>query len=145
MRQKWARIIALVTAMIILLLAAVFALMQNPIDPPGITEDMESRSSTERLETIVLDPHRIEAGRRVYQQQSCARCHSIAGNGNPRSPLDGVGERRNTEELRDWIIGANALQGVLPERVFELKQDFSNLAPDNLDLLVIYIQSLPPE
>ena len=39
-------------------------------------------------------------------QQACARCHSIAGKGNPRRPLDGVGARRNAAELRDWNIGA---------------------------------------
>ena len=40
---------------------------------------------------------------RLDTKQGCARCHSIAGRGNPRSPLDGVGARLSAVEIRRWI------------------------------------------
>jgi mono/diheme cytochrome c family protein len=91
-------------------------------------------------ESGATDPERIAAGRRVYQQQTCARCHYLAGSGNPRNPLDGVGARRSPEELRDWIIGSAAVRELLPERVIKLKQAYQ-LSDDELDALVIYLQS----
>ena len=92
-------------------------------------------------EAVAPDRERIEAGRHVYQQQTCARCHSIAGAGNPRNSLDGVGARRTPEELRDWILGSGAVQELLPERIFKLKQAYQ-FSDDELDALVIYLQSL---
>ncbi len=73
---------------------------------------------------------------------NCARCRSIAGRGNPRSPLDGVGTRHNAEALQDWTIGADALREALPEGIFRLKQTHQELLADDLDALVIYLQSL---
>lgn len=145
MREKWARRVAFLTGLPVLLLAIAFAIIQNPVETPDLIASSERSPPTEALEFVVFDPDRIEAGRQVYRQQVCARCHSVAGQGNPRNPLDGVGARRTAEELRDWIIGAEALQGELPERAFKLKQAYTELSGDNLDALVIYMQSLRPE
>ncbi len=144
MREQWARRIALLTGLLILLLAIVFAITQNPVETTAPTAYGEQLPSTDDVAAIVLDPQRVEAGRLVYQQQACARCHSIAGEGTGRNPLDGVGARRNAEELRDWIIGADNLEGVLAERAFEQKQAHKELPDDDLDALVIYMQSLRP-
>ncbi|MBS3935835.1 MAG: hypothetical protein KGZ43_06655 [Sulfuritalea sp.] len=35
MREQWARRIALLTGLLVLMLAAMFAVMQNPIEPPA--------------------------------------------------------------------------------------------------------------
>ena len=142
MREQWARRIALLTGQLVLLLAVTFAVIQNPIETPDTTERREPASPTDLLESIALDPERIETGRQVYKQQTCARCHSIAGEGNPRNPLDDVGARRTAEELRAWITGADALQGALPGRAFKLKRAYRELSDDDLDALVIYMQSL---
>ena len=132
MREKWARRIALLTGLLVLLLAVTFALIQNPTETPA----------TKQPEFIALDPKRIEAGQQIYKQQTCARCHSIAGQGSPRNSLDGVGARRTALELREWIIGADALQGELPAYASKLKQTYRELPSDDLDALVIYMQSL---
>ena len=91
-----------------------------------------------------LDPKRIEAGQQIYKQQTCARCHSIAGQGNPRNSLDGVGARRTALELRDWIIGADVLHGELSTYASGVKQAYRKLPSDDLDALIIYMQSLRP-
>ena len=132
MREKWARRIVLLTALIVLLLAFVFARIQNP----------GQVSSTERKPSVVLDSKRIETGRQIYQQQGCGFCHSIAGQGNPRNPLDGVGTKRSASELRDFITGADTLQGVLTTSIRKMKQRYIELSADELDALVIYMKSL---
>lgn len=38
MREQWARRIAFLTVLLVLLLAATFAVTQNPIEIPGATE-----------------------------------------------------------------------------------------------------------
>ena len=144
MREKWARRIALLTGLLVLLLAVTFALIQNPTETPVITESREQPPSIKQRELIALDPKRIEAGQQIYKQQTCVRCHSIAGQGNPRNSLDGVGARRTALELRDWIIGADVLQEELPEYASKLKQAYKELPGDDLDALVTYMQSLRP-
>ena len=133
--------IALFTGLVVLVLAGAFAVIQNPIETAGITEIMAPGPLGVSPEPVAPGRERIEAGRHVYQQQTCARCHSIAGAGNPRNSLDGVGARRTPEELRDWILGSGAVQELLPERIFKLKQAYQ-LSDDELDALVIYLQSL---
>ncbi|MCF6282652.1 MAG: cytochrome c [Candidatus Polarisedimenticolaceae bacterium] len=142
MREQWARRIALLTGQLVLLLSIAFAVIQNPGETSDTTESRGQAPPLERLESITLDPERIEAGRQIYKRQSCARCHSIAGEGNSRNPLDDVSVKSTAEELRDWITGADALQGVLPAHVFRLKQRYSALPGDDLDALIIYMQSL---
>lgn len=142
MREQWARRIAILTGMLVLLLAVIFAFIQNPLETSDTKTNKEQSFYTEQLEPAVLNPERIEAGRQVYKQQTCARCHSIAGHGNPRYPLDGVGARRTALELRDWITGEDVLQEELPEYASKLKQRYRELPVDDLDALVIYMQSL---
>ena len=52
-----------------------------------ITKSKEQKS-------VDIVPEKTEAGRNIYNQQGCARCHSIGGKGNPRNPLDNIGNNR---------------------------------------------------
>lgn len=142
MREKWARRIVFLTALIVLLLAFVFARIQNPGQVTDTVNNKKQVPSSELRQPIVLDLKRIEAGRQIYGQQSCALCHSIAGQGNPRNPLDGVGAKHTANELRNFITGADTLQGFLPENIRKMKQGYRKLLDDDLDNLVIYMQSL---
>jgi len=142
MREKWARRIVVLTALIVLLLAFVFARIQNPGQSFDTTKSREQLSSTELKQSVILDSKRIETGRQIYMQQSCGFCHSIAGQGNPRNPLDGVGKKRTASELRNFITGADTLQGVLTTSIRKMKQKYKELPDDELDALIIYMQSL---
>ena len=130
MREKWARRIVFLTALIVIVLAFVFARIQNP------------DKLTELKQPVVIDSKRIETGGQIYQQQSCGFCHSIAGQGNPRNPLDGVGKKRTASELRNFITGADTLQGLLTTSIRKRKQRYRELSVEELDALVIYMQSL---
>lgn len=81
----------------------------------------------------------LAAGREVYEKQSCSVCHSIAGEGSPRSPLDGVGSRLDADEIRLWIVNPQeARPGVR-------KPAFDDLPDAEVDALVAYLQSLTDE
>lgn len=142
MREKLARLIAILTGLMVLLLAIAFAAIQNPELTQAPVVSAEKVLPPVYTESIVLNPEHIKAGHLVYQQQACALCHSIAGEGNIRNPLDGVGTRRTPEELRNWIVGADVLEGTIPQRAFKMKQDFKELPDHELDMLVTYMQSL---
>ena len=142
MREKWARRIVLLTALIVLLLAFVFARIQNPDQITDRTKSGEQFSSFDRKPSVVLNSKAIERGRQIYEQQGCGFCHSIAGQGNPRNPLDGVGNKRNASELRNFIIGSDTLEGLLPTGIRKMKQKYKELSADDLDALVVYMQSL---
>jgi mono/diheme cytochrome c family protein len=144
MREKWARRIALLTSLLILVLAVIFSLIQNPATTTGAANKSVKTPYVNLQKLAVLNPEHIEAGRQVYKQQACARCHSIAGKGNSRNPLDGVGVRRTADELRNWIIGADAIQGSVPVGILKLKKSYRELSDYDLDSLVVYMQSLRP-
>ncbi len=117
MREIWARRIVLLTALLVGLLAILFSYIQNPSSPTATTNRNTQAPATALTQNVVPTSPRIAAGWQIYQHQGCARCHAIAGEGNPRNPLDGVGEKHSAAELRDFILGADALQGVLPENI----------------------------
>lgn len=81
-------------------------------------------------------PADLVRGHKVYDDQGCAACHSVAGVGNRRHPLDGVGARLPEETLRLWIV---APQQIAPK---VRKQAFDNLSPEDLAALVAYLRSL---
>ncbi len=80
----------------------------------------------------------IELGKEVYLAQRCQTCHSIAGAGSRRYPLDDVGSRLSEADIRQWIV---APQKVDPK---VKKKAFDKLPADQLDALVAYLLSLKP-
>ena len=80
------------------------------------------------------------AGETVYATQKCRMCHSIAGNGNPKGPLDGVA-KRGAAAIREWIVDAPTMAlktGATrkpPMKAFALSKD-------DLDALVAYLMTL---
>lgn len=143
MRELWARRIVLFTALIVILLAIVFARIQNPADSKRVKEQHPTSMLASRLpQAVVLDKIRVEAGRNIYTQQNCSLCHSISGEGNPYNPLDSVGKKRSVNELRQFITGADSVQALLPENVKNFKQRYKNIPEDELDALIVYMQSL---
>ena len=87
----------------------------------------------------------IATGRSVFETQGCMLCHSIAGKGNPRSPLDGVGGRYSAEAIRQWILAPVELKNKLPARAFQAKQTYRHLPVEELDALVAYLKNLKKE
>ena len=138
MREKWAIFVVLLTGLMVLLLAVVFALIQNPTKPTDVTVSLPN----DVPDVIVVEPESLDKGRQIYTQQACSFCHSIAGQGNPRYPLDSIATKYNTAEIRNRIVGIDASQSDLPERVRKIKQGYKKLSDDDTKALVVYMQSL---
>lgn len=137
MREIIARLVCLAATALVVVLAHVFAVRHNPgaepvTLPPGpITE-------------AVAPPPAADAGRgrELFAVEGCASCHAIAGVGNPRHPLDGVGARRGPEQLRAGITGTDAAAVPFTPAVVRRKLRYRALAPADLEALTAYLLTL---
>jgi mono/diheme cytochrome c family protein len=88
------------------------------------------------------DAKQIERGAKVYVEQKCSICHSIAGKGNQKGPLDDVGSRLSADELREWMVNpAEMTKKTKAERKPPMKA-YPNLPKEDLDAIVAYMLSL---
>ena len=80
-------------------------------------------------------------GAQLFTDQKCTLCHSIAGKGNAKGSLDGVGSKHSAAEIRDWLVDAKGMYAKTKQmRKPEMKQ--YTLAKDDVDALVAYLSSL---
>lgn len=80
-------------------------------------------------------------GGKLFTDQKCALCHSIAGKGNKKGPLDEVGSKDSSADIRAWITDPKAMtMKTGATRKPEMKQ--YTLENDQLDALVAYLSSL---
>jgi cytochrome c2 len=75
-------------------------------------------------------------GKEVYAAQKCQMCHSIAGVGNKKWPLDGVGSKLKTDEIKKWILAPKEMDAKTTMKAYP------NLPAKDLDDLVAYMESL---
>jgi cytochrome c2 len=86
---------------------------------------------------VFADDSKIAKGKGVYELRKCKMCHSIGGEGNKKTPLDGVGSKFDEATLRKWVISPKEMK---PE---VKKPDFSKtITGEDLDALVAYLASL---
>jgi mono/diheme cytochrome c family protein len=88
------------------------------------------------------DAKQIERGAKVYVEQKCSVCHSIAGKGNQKGSLDDVGSRLSADEIREWMVNpAEMTKKTKAERKPPMKA-YPNLPKEDLDAIVAYMLSL---
>jgi mono/diheme cytochrome c family protein len=80
-------------------------------------------------------------GKDVYAAQKCGVCHAIAGTGNKKGALDGVGAKLSASDLRSWITDAPAMAAKTKAERKPVMKGYM-LAKDDLDALVAYLQTL---
>ncbi len=80
-------------------------------------------------------------GEKVYADQKCSLCHSIAGKGNAKGALDGVGSKLSEADIRAWITDANAMTTKTGATRKPAMKQYS-LPKDDVDALVSYLASL---
>ena len=84
---------------------------------------------------------KVAKGQQVYADQKCSLCHSIAGKGNAKGSLDGVGTKLSADEIRSWITDAKGMTAkTKATRKPEMKA--YTLPKDDVDALVAYLSSL---
>jgi mono/diheme cytochrome c family protein len=86
---------------------------------------------------------KAQKGMQVFTAQKCTACHSIAGKGSKKGPLDDVGSKLSPAEIREWIVdpvGMTAKANPKPTRKPPMKK--KALAPDDVDALVTLLANL---
>jgi cbb3-type cytochrome oxidase cytochrome c subunit len=70
-----------------------------------------------------------DRGREVYVMQKCALCHSIAGIGGQKMPLDRVGSRLKSEDIRKWVKTPKAMKADSTMKAYPnlLEKDITDL------------------
>jgi mono/diheme cytochrome c family protein len=84
----------------------------------------------------------VRKGQDVYAKQQCAMCHSVAGKGNPKGALDGVGSKWTAAEIREWIVNWKEMATKHNATRKPPMKDYSALAKADVDALVAYLQTL---
>ncbi len=80
-------------------------------------------------------------GEKVYADQKCSVCHSIAGKGNAKGPLDDVGSKLSAADIRSWMTDAKGMsEKSNATRKPPMKQ--YSLDKDDLDALIAYLTTL---
>ena len=91
---------------------------------------------------VAQDKAQIERGMKVYTDQKCAVCHSIAGKGNAKGALDDVGSRLMPDEIRAWMVNpADMTKKTKAERKPPMRA-YPNLGKEDLDAVIAYMGSL---
>jgi mono/diheme cytochrome c family protein len=82
----------------------------------------------------------VAAGAKLFVDQKCSLCHSIAGKGNAKGALDDVGIKP-AADIRAWLEDANAMTTKTgATRKPAMKQ--YTLAKADVDALVAYLLTL---
>ena len=80
-------------------------------------------------------------GEQLFTEQKCSLCHSIAGKGNAKGPLDGVGSKLAADDIRAWLVDAKSMTAkTKATRKPEMKA--FTLPKDDVDALVAYLSGL---
>jgi mono/diheme cytochrome c family protein len=80
-------------------------------------------------------------GEQVFAEQKCSLCHSIAGKGNAKGPLDDVGSKLKTDEIRAWIVDAKGMTAKTHATRLPAMKAYT-LPKEDVDALVAYLGSL---
>lgn len=130
-RQSRARWLAFATTVLVVLLAAVFAMVRN-FYPARVA------SPASPVGGIAQQP--LDAGRAAFQRMGCVVCHSAERRGNPSLPLDGIGDRRSRDELRAAAFGQGAYAATHPGSVVRIKQ--ARVGDPDTEAMLDYLQQL---
>ena len=84
-----------------------------------------------------------DKGAKVYADQKCSVCHSIAGKGNAKGPLDDVGSKMTAADIHQWIVDPAAMTAkAKATRKPAMPAKYAALPKDDVDALVAYLSSL---
>lgn len=84
----------------------------------------------------------VQKGQQVFAAQKCSMCHSVAGKGNPKGPLEGMGTKWKADEIRQWITSWKQMAAKYQATRKPPMTDFSKLPKADVDALVAFIQTL---
>ena len=83
-----------------------------------------------------------EQGQKAFATQKCGICHSVAGKGNAKGPLDAIGTKLSGDEIRQWLTNAPEMAAKIKATRKPAMKSYASLAQGDVDALVAYLQSL---
>ena len=99
-------------------------------------------ASGSRVGAAAQDKAQIDHGAKVYADQKCSVCHSIAGKGNAKGPLNDVGSRLTADQIREWMTNPAEMTKKTKAERKPLMPAYPKLSKADLDALVAYMLSL---
>ena len=103
---------------------------------------MSGWSSWTRSSNSSASAQTAERGMKVYADQRCSLCHAVAGKGNAKGTLDGVGSKLTADDIRKWMISpAEMTKAAKSERKPPMKS-YASLPKEDIDALVAYMLTL---
>jgi mono/diheme cytochrome c family protein len=81
------------------------------------------------------------AGQKVFADSKCAMCHSVAGVGNKKFPLDGVG-KKGAEHIKLWLTDSKAAAQKEGKKLAMPMKSFKTLPPADFEALTAYLLTL---
>jgi mono/diheme cytochrome c family protein len=91
---------------------------------------------------LASDAAAIAHGEKAFAAQKCGMCHSVAGKGNKKGPLDEAGTKLTADETRQWLVHASDMTTKMKATRKPVMKDYSKLPEEDIKGLVAYLQSL---
>jgi mono/diheme cytochrome c family protein len=88
------------------------------------------------------DQAKIDQGMKVYVAQKCSLCHSVAGKGNAKGPLDSVGKTLSADDIHQWLVNPVEMAKKANSTRKPPMKAYASLSKDDQDALVAYMLSL---
>jgi mono/diheme cytochrome c family protein len=88
------------------------------------------------------DAAKIAQGEKVYAREKCLMCHAIAGKGNKKYPLDGVGTKLKADAIREWMVSPKTAAEKAKSTATPAMKAYEKLSKDDLDAVIAYMLSL---
>ena len=82
------------------------------------------------------DAAKVEKGTQVFAAQKCSMCHAIAGKGNPKTPLDDVGDKLTVDQIKAYVTNPKGAKADSKMKAYP------TLAAEDLDALATYLSTL---
>lgn len=85
---------------------------------------------------------KVAQGEKLYTQHKCGMCHSVAGKGNAKGPIDDAGTKHTAEELRQWLINPQEMAVKAKSTRKPPMPSYAKLSKEDVEALVAYMQTL---
>jgi mono/diheme cytochrome c family protein len=87
------------------------------------------------------DP-KVDKGMKLFTDQKCTLCHSIADKGNKKGPLDGAGSKLSPAEIKAWLVDPKGMTEKTKAARKPAMKSFATLPAEDVDALVAYVATL---
>lgn len=85
---------------------------------------------------------KVAQGEALFAAQRCTMCHQVAGKGNKKNPLDGVGKTITADVVKLWLTDPKAAEAKTGKTGTPKMKSYASLSEADIDALVAYVLSL---